>query len=128
VVARATFDEVIAAMWNLTPDYIQQVKEELKGRRAAIEARYADELKSIASDLEDIETLERVAYAFAVKHLPDAPPADPGGEPPVPPVEAPPVEMAMLQPAAAETISEDFASKTRPEPKGGLSRLVRLDT
>jgi hypothetical protein len=123
VVERATFDEVIAAMWNLTPDYIQQVKEELKGRRAAVEARYADELKSIAADLEDIETLERIAYAFAVKHLPDAPSADPSGEPPVPPV-----EMAMLQPAAADPISEDFAAKIRPEAKGGLSRLVRLDT
>ena len=58
-------------MWNLTPDYIQQVKEELKGRRAAIEARYADELKAIASDLDELETIERLAYSLAVKHLPE---------------------------------------------------------
>ena len=128
MVERATFDEVIAAMWNLTPDYIQQVKEELKGRRAAIEARYADELKSIASDLEDIETLERIAYAFAVKHLPE--PAEATSEPAteVAMLEAAPVETAMLRPAAADPLSEDFAPKTRPESKGGLSRLVRLDT
>lgn len=56
-------------MWNLTPDYIQQVKEELKGRRAAIQARYADELKALEADIEELETLERVAYAIAVKHL-----------------------------------------------------------
>jgi hypothetical protein len=120
---RATFDEVIAAMWNLTPDYIQQVKEELKGRRAAIEARHADELKGIAADLGEIEELERIAYAFAVKHLPEPQPVEEeeGVEPPL-------VEMAVLQPAAAEPISEDFAPRTRPESKGGLSRLVRLDT
>jgi phage-related baseplate assembly protein len=81
-------------MWNLTPDYIQQVKEELKGRRAAIEARYADELKAIAADLDEIETLERIAYNFAVKHLP----ADPADEPPV--------ELAALQPGPAEPIPE----------------------
>jgi hypothetical protein len=121
VVERATFNEVIAAMWNLTPDYIQQVKEELKGRYAAIEARHADELKGIAADLDEIEELERIAYAFAVKHLPEPQPADPSEEPPV-------VEMAMLQPAAAEPISENFAPKARAESKGGLSRLVRLDT
>jgi len=46
--------------WNLTPDNIRLIKEELKGRRAAIEARCADELKSVASDLDEIETLERV--------------------------------------------------------------------
>ena len=58
-------------MWNLSPEYIQQVKEELKGRRAAIQARHAEELKSLEADLEEIETLERVAYAVAAKHLPE---------------------------------------------------------
>lgn len=107
-------------MWNLTPDYIQQVKEELKGRRAAIEARYADELKEVSADLDEIETLERIAYNFAVKHLPDAPSAVPACEPPV--------EMAMLQPALAEPLPEEAPMEGRPEARGGLSRLVRLDT
>ncbi|HZK91734.1 MAG TPA: hypothetical protein VFC56_16455 [Stellaceae bacterium] len=56
-------------MWNLSPEYIQQVKEELKGRRAAIQARHAEELKSLETDLEEVETLERVAYAVAAKHV-----------------------------------------------------------
>jgi hypothetical protein len=56
-------------MWNLTPDYLASIKEELKGRRAAIQARVAGELKAIEADLEEIESLERVAYAFAAKHL-----------------------------------------------------------
>jgi hypothetical protein len=109
-------------MWNLTPDYIQQVKEELKGRRAAIEARHADELKGIAADLDEIEQLERVAYAFAVKHLPDPKPADPVSEP-----EA---EVAELQPAPVEPVGPEPEVDAEPErqPKGGLSRWrMRLD-
>jgi hypothetical protein len=57
-------------MWTLTPDNLAQARSELQGRRAAIEARYAAELKAIDADLEEIETLERVAHSFSVKHLP----------------------------------------------------------
>ena len=32
-----------AAMWNLTGNDIEQAKEQLKGRRAAIKARYDEE-------------------------------------------------------------------------------------
>jgi hypothetical protein len=108
-------------MWNLTPDYIQQVKEELKGRRAAIEARYADELKSIASDLDDIEQLERIAYAFAVKHLPDPAPAEEAVEPVA--------EVAELQPASEEPVSgEPDGEEKGRNAKGGLSRWrMRLE-
>jgi len=108
-------------MWNLTPDYIQQVKEELKGRRAAIEARHADELKSIAADLEDIEQLERIAYAFAVKHLPDPAPAEPAVEPAA--------EVAELQAASEEPVGGDPEGEEKGRnAKGGLSRWrMRLD-
>jgi hypothetical protein len=58
-------------MWTLTSDDVQRIKEELKGRRAAIQARYADEIKLLEADLADIETMERVANAFAVRHLVD---------------------------------------------------------
>ncbi len=112
----------MCAMWNLTPDYILQVKEELKGRRAAIEARYADELKGIVADLEEIEQLERVAYAFAVKHLPEPKQADPVSEPAV--------EVAELQPAPVEVASPEpeMASEPERQPKGGLSRWrMRLE-
>jgi hypothetical protein len=103
---------VMCAMWNLTPDYIQQVKEELKGRRAAVEARVADELKAIAADLEEIETLERIAYSFAVKHLPEPQPVEAPGES---------VEVAALQ---AEPVSVEPEAEAK-----GLSRWrMRLDS
>jgi hypothetical protein len=92
-------------MWILTPEYIEQVKEELKGRRAAIQARYADELKSLDADIEEIETIGRLAYAFAAKHLPvDVPEATVEGE----------VPMASLQGGAAE---DAVATEPAPEPK-----------
>jgi hypothetical protein len=107
-------------MWNLTPDYIQQVKEELKGRRAAIEARHADELKGIAADLDEIEQLERIAYAFAVKHLPDPQPVDATDEPAV--------EVAELQPEPAEPVSVEGEPAPEAHPKAGLSRWrMRLE-
>lgn len=107
--------DAMDAMWNLTPDYIQQVKEELKGRRAAVEARVADELKAIAADLEEIETLERIAYSFAVKHLPEPHPVEAAGEP---------VEVAALQAAPAEPVSVE----PEPEPKGLSRWRMRLDS
>jgi len=56
-------------MWTLTPDNLERAKIELKGRRSAIEARYAAELKAVDADLEEIDTLERVAHSFSLKHL-----------------------------------------------------------
>jgi hypothetical protein len=106
-------------MWNLTPDYIQQVKEELKGRRAAIEARHADELKGIAADLEEIETLERVAYAFAVKHLPDPVESDEEEAK----AEPEPEMVAELKPSSVEP----EPAKAAPEPKGLSRWRARLD-
>jgi hypothetical protein len=113
-------------MWNLTPDYIQQVKEELKGRRAAIEARYADELKGIAADLDEIEQLERIAYAFAVKHLPDH--EENVAVEPMPEVaELQPAPVEALEPMNVEPEVEAESEKERNS-KGGLSRWrMRLE-
>jgi hypothetical protein len=95
-------------MWNLTPDYLEQVKEELKGRRAAVQARIADELKSLDADIEEIETIERLAYAFAAKHLPtDDRALAMEGEPPT---------VASLQGGSAKTI---VAAGPAPEPNQG---------
>jgi hypothetical protein len=55
-------------MWSLTSTELELAKEELKGRRAALEARYAKDIQGLDADLAEIETLERVATAFAVKH------------------------------------------------------------
>lgn len=97
-------------MWNLSPDYLLQIKEELKGRQAAIEARMADELRDVASDLEDIEKLESVAYSVAVKHLPQLEPADePAGE------------FASLAPAGGE-LPEEPTDEPEGEAKTASSR------
>ena len=116
-------------MWNLTPEYIQQVKDELKGRHDALQARYADELKSLQADLEEVETLERVAYAVAVKHLPEPEPA----------LAEPNAEIAELEPAeepqeVPHAVVELQAEAPAPEPNvehgaKGLSRWrMRLES
>jgi hypothetical protein len=123
-------------MWKLTPDYVEQVKEELKGRRAAILARHAQELKALEADFEEVETIERLAYSFAAKHLSElasvepeavAPlqTAEPGAElKPVAMLQPSPVKpegeldaVAMLQPSAAEPVDPAPASEAK-----GLSR------
>lgn len=58
-------------MWHVNKEHIQRVKEELQGRHASISARYESELKSVEDDLNEIEELERIAYAFAAKHIPE---------------------------------------------------------
>lgn len=52
-------------MWNLNGDDIQRVKEELKGRRAAIRARYESEMKQLDTDIADLEAFERFAVKLA---------------------------------------------------------------
>ena len=46
------------------------MREELKGRQAAIQARFAKEIESLDAEIEEIELVERHAQAFAAKHLP----------------------------------------------------------
>jgi hypothetical protein len=127
-------------MWKLTPDYVEQVKEELKGRRAAILARHAQELKALEADLEEVETIERLAYSFAAKHLSELASANPEAEPEAvaalqtaePDAELKPVAMlqpspvkpegesdavAVLQPPAVEPVDPAPASEAK-----GLSR------
>jgi len=51
-------------MWNLSEEDLKRAKEELKGRRAAIQARYENELKQLETDIGDLETFERFATKF----------------------------------------------------------------
>jgi hypothetical protein len=84
-------------MWNLTADDLQRAKEELKGRRAAIQARYENELKHLEVDIADLETFER----FAVKFVSDFK----GAEPPVLEAAEPTPEVEAVV-AAANVVAE----------------------
>jgi hypothetical protein len=72
-------------MWNLTAADIERAKEELKGRRAAIQARYEHELKQLEVDIADLETFARFAVKFVADFKGGEPPAEPapGAEVPV---------------------------------------------
>jgi hypothetical protein len=55
-------------MWNLTSYDVNRIKGQLQARRARIDAKYAEETKALEADFADLETLERVAGALAVKY------------------------------------------------------------
>jgi hypothetical protein len=77
-------------MWNIAPEDVDRVKEELKGRRAAIQARYEDENQKLKAEIDDIEAFERVATAFAQRHKREE--ASASVEPdPIAPLEALPI-------------------------------------
>ena len=59
-------------MWNLSGTDIEQAKEQLKGRRAAIKARYDEEMKRVDDELAVIEKFEREAREFLSHFKPDA--------------------------------------------------------
>jgi len=77
-------------MWNITPEDVDRAKEELKGRSAAIQARYDDEIQKLKAEIDDIEAFERVATAFAHRHKREE--ASASVEPdPIAPLEALPI-------------------------------------
>jgi hypothetical protein len=59
-------------MWNLSGNDIEQAKEQLKGRRDAIKARYDEEMKRVDDELAVIEKFEREAREFLSHFKPDA--------------------------------------------------------
>jgi hypothetical protein len=62
-------------MWNLTGDDVQRAKEELKGRYAAIKARYDSEIKQLEADIASLETFERAAVHFVSNFKGEAAPS-----------------------------------------------------
>jgi hypothetical protein len=58
-------------MWNLTSYELNRIKGQLQARRARIDAKYAEETKALEADFADVETLERVAAAVALKYKAD---------------------------------------------------------
>jgi hypothetical protein len=100
-------------MWTLTPDNLEQAKNELKGRRAAVEGRYAAELKAIDADLEEVETLERIGHSFSAKHLAATAVApDSGGVPREPVAVEPEVTMASSEAEMEPTAPAPEATET----------------
>ena len=91
-------------MWNLSEDDVQRAKEELKGRRAAIQARYESELKQLESAIADIETFERTALTFVANFK---------GEEPAPALVAEPVPA----PGTAAAAYPGEQSSAEPEPE-----------
>jgi hypothetical protein len=83
----------VTSMWNLNSKDVQHAKELATLRRTEIEARHAQELEALNTELSDIETLERIAAEFALKHkatdAETASPTPPAASP-VPPAAEPP--------------------------------------
>jgi hypothetical protein len=71
-------------MWNITSNNVQRAKEQLRLRRAEIEARFAEENQALDAEASAIEMLERAASEFILRHRGDeagpAPTDLPGGE------------------------------------------------
>jgi hypothetical protein len=74
-------------MWNLSGDDVKRAIEELRGRRAEIQARYEGELKKLEADLAELENFERFALKIASDYLGDTGPSAPGADPSSPPEE-----------------------------------------
>lgn len=96
-------------MWSITPEAVERIKGELKGREAALRAMLESETEKLDAELLDLEALETVANAFAAKHLHESRPADLS--------DGSVIESAPVEPAAAE-----FETVPEPEMKRGMSR------
>jgi hypothetical protein len=122
-------------MWNLSGDDVQRAKEELKGRRAAIQARYESELKQLETAIVDIETFERTALTFMSNFrgeeappaqvaepvpAPESAAADGAGEPSS--AESAPVQAAVPEPAASEAAAGEPAANEKAANEKGSSR------
>src|SRR5207245_848473 len=66
--ARSAHDAGSEAMWNLSGNDIERAKDELAGRRAAIQAAYDNGMKQVEKELADLETFERAAVNM-LSHL-----------------------------------------------------------
>ena len=96
-------------MWNLTGDDVQRAKEELKGRRAAIQARYESELKQLESAIADIETFERAAVNFVANFKGDEGPSATVADPE-------PAAEKIVADVAGEPPSAEAGPAAGPEP------------
>ena len=104
------------AMWNLNGEDLQRAKEELKGRRAAIQARFDNEMKQLEADIVDLETFERFAVKFVTEFKGEEEAAAPA---PVPAAAAEPVAAVEAVPEAAAANAEAAVASAEAEPAAG---------
>ena len=69
-------------MWNISSNDVEHAKESIKLRRAEVEARYTEEKEALDAEFAVIETLERAASEFSLKHNREQIPAVPETAPP----------------------------------------------
>jgi hypothetical protein len=106
----------VDVMWNLTSFDINRIKGQLQARRARIDAKYAEETKALEADFAELDTLERVATAIALKYKADEP-ADTAEQHSADTVEHnPPSEAAMAPEALSGSPAGDVNG---PEAKAG---------
>jgi hypothetical protein len=55
-------------MWKITSNDVQRAKDQLQLRRAEIDTKYAEEKRALDAELAVIETLERAASDFMLRH------------------------------------------------------------
>jgi hypothetical protein len=103
-------------MWNLTSFDINRIKGQLQARRARIDAKYGEETKALEADFADLDTLERVATAIALKYKANEPADGPEQNSADTVEQNPPSEVAM----APETLPGSPAGEGNgPEAKLG---------
>ena len=124
------------AKWNLNGEDLQRAKEELKGRRAAIQARFDNEMKQLEVDIADLETFERFAVKFVTEFkgeeeepaAPAAAPA-PAAEPVAAEAANEPSAAANAEPAVASAEAEPAAGQEPTSGQRSSSRWrMRLNT
>ena len=112
-------------MWQLSGDDVQRAKEELKGRRAAIQARYDREIKELDSAIADIDTFERAALNFVASFKGADDPAASVAEPDPAPEQAAADSAGEPQGAAAEA-ERTARSEPATTEKGSSRWRMRL--
>lgn len=75
-------------MWTINSNDVMQAKGRIERRRTEIETRYAEEKEALDAEFAVIETLERAASEFAVRHIREDHPGFVAAAPP--PAEAEP--------------------------------------
>jgi len=60
-------------IWDLTSYDINRIKGQLQSRRVRIDAKYAEDSKTLDDEFAELETLERLAASVALKYRADDP-------------------------------------------------------